>query len=380
MAAALDRRALIGLRILAQGLLPEHRLGCDDGPAGVTDVVRAFGGHQGQDLPGVIASLALRTGGRIDPVLDAFTAGNIVRGYPMRGTVFAVAARDLRWMTQLCAGPAIRAATARRPGLGLDEADVETARAALVDVTAGRSEPGRGGGVPRGELFEAWNAAGIDTTGGRGYHLLVHLISTGTAAYGPWTGTDTAVVDAATWLPAGSGLDERFNGDRTAATAELLLRYLQSHGPATLRDFAWWTKLPLTTIRSALPLIDDRLETVTIPGTDEPAYLRPGLLDAYAGAERAAMRELLLPGFDELMLGYPDRLALMEPHAHDALVPGNNGVFKRSAIRRGQVVGLWTRKGPAGRRTLVLDPVAPISPAQEKRFAKLFAAFPYTAP
>src|SRR5690606_32274847 len=80
------RRALIGLRILAQGLLPEHRLGCDDGPAGVTDVVRAFGGHQGQDLPGVIASLALRTGGRIDPVLDAFTAGDIVRGYPMRGT------------------------------------------------------------------------------------------------------------------------------------------------------------------------------------------------------------------------------------------------------------------------------------------------------
>src|SRR5690606_32274848 len=118
--------------------------------------------------------------------------------------------------------------------------------AALVDVTAGRSEPGRGGGAPRGELFEAWNAAGIDTTGGRGYHLLVHLISTGTAAYGPWTGTDTAVVDAATWLPAGSGLEERFNGDRTAATAELLLRYLQSHGPATLRDFAWWTKLPLT--------------------------------------------------------------------------------------------------------------------------------------
>src|SRR5690606_40439979 len=27
-----------------------------------------------------------------------------------------------------------------------------------------------------------------------------------TAAYGPWTGTDTAVVDAATWLPAGAVL------------------------------------------------------------------------------------------------------------------------------------------------------------------------------
>jgi hypothetical protein len=80
------------------------------------------------------------------------------------------------------------------------------------------------------------------------------------------------------------------------------------------------------------------------------------------------------------MLGYPDRLALMDQDAHDALVPGNNGVFKRSAIRRGQVVGLWTRKGSAGRRTLRLDPVAAISPAQRKRFETLFAAFPYTAP
>ena len=384
MAVAVDRRTLIGLRILAQGLLPAHRISEATGAEAVTQVAAAFGAHQGQDLPGVVASLALRTPGGTDAVTAAFTAGTLVRGYPMRGTVFAVAAADLRWMTQLCAQPAIRAAIARRPAMGLDESDVRRAREILLQVTEGRSQPGSGAefgsGVPRADLFAAWDAAGLATTGGRGYHLLVHLISTGAAAYGPWTGTDTAVVAAESWLPDGSSLEDRFDGDRTAATAALLLRYLTSHGPATLRDFAWWTKLPLTLIRAALPLVEDRLETCRIPGTDEPAHLRPGLLDEYEAAQKDAMRELLLPGFDELMLGYPDRLALMDQDAHDALVPGNNGVFKRSAIRRGQVVGLWTRKGPAGRRTLTLDPVATISPAQRKRFESLFATFPYTAP
>lgn len=340
----------------------------------------AFGAHQGQDLAGVVASLALRTSGTVEPVLEAFTTGRIVRGYPMRGTVFAVAAEDLAWMTQLCADGPIRAAVRRRPQLGLEDTHVSQAADVLINLAHDRSEPGRGSGVPRAELFEAWRSVGIDPTDGRGYHLLVHLISTGVAAYGPWTGEETAVVDAARWLPAGSTLSDRFDDDLVGATAELLSRYLHSHGPATLRDFAWWTKLPLRMIRRALPLIEDSVESGSIPDDPETAYWRPGLTDEYAAREKNAMRELLLPGFDELVLGYPDRLALMDAADHTALVPGNNGVFKRAAIRRGRVVGTWTRKGPAGRRTLSLTPLAPVSDAQHARFERLFSAFPYTAP
>src|SRR5699024_5840967 len=189
VAVAVDRRTLIGLRILAQGLLPAHRISQAAGADAVTDVAAAFGAHQGQDLPGVVASLALRTPGGTDAVTDAFTAGTVVRGYPMRGTVFAVAAADLRWMTQLCAQPAIRAAIARRPAMGLDESDVRRAREIVMQVTEGRSLPVSGeefgSGVPRAGLLAARDAAGLATAGGRGDGLLVHLISTGAAAYGP---------------------------------------------------------------------------------------------------------------------------------------------------------------------------------------------------
>src|SRR5699024_9030094 len=82
--------------------------------------------------------------GELDPVLGAFDRGEIVRGYPMRGTVFAVAADTLAWLTQLCAAGPIRAATKRRPALGLEDAHVVRAEEVLEDVAAEHSTPGAG--------------------------------------------------------------------------------------------------------------------------------------------------------------------------------------------------------------------------------------------
>src|SRR5699024_6279116 len=138
---------------------------------------------------------------------------------------------------------------------------------------------------------------------------------------------------------------------------------------------AWWSKLPLRTIRAALPRIIDQLETgyadrhgklhttaaAARGGDGELLWWRPGLLDEYAAAEKQTMAELLLPGFDELVLGYRDRLYLMDDARHRALVPGNNGIFKRSALRRGEMVGVWTRTGAAGRRRFDLTAERPIS-------------------
>ncbi len=81
-------------RVLGRARLVAQRLVGPGFPRPV-EAVAAFGAHQGQDLPGVLSSLALRTTNRsMARVLDAFAAGEIVRGYPMRGTVFAVAAAD----------------------------------------------------------------------------------------------------------------------------------------------------------------------------------------------------------------------------------------------------------------------------------------------
>ena len=112
-----ERARLIYARLSAQGLaLPRHR--------NAGNLVHAMGAMQGQDLPGLLSSIALRLDAekageapgqdqvptvapqasdpevfpsdvRMREVLRAFDAGEIVRGYPMRGTVFAMAASCL---------------------------------------------------------------------------------------------------------------------------------------------------------------------------------------------------------------------------------------------------------------------------------------------
>lgn len=387
-ARPMTQRHLAGARILAQGLVGPQRF------VGPAQAAHAFGAHQGQDLPGVMASLALRTGGDVDAVLAAFDRGEIVRGYPMRGTVFAVAADTLAWLTELCVGGPLRAAMSRRGQLELEDHHVGRAQEVLEEIAAEHSIPGVGRGVLRKELVAAWEAAGIRTDQGRGYHLLGELISFGIAAYGPWRDGETAVVLARPWLPAGTDLEGAFGGDEVAAAAELAHRYFTTHGPAGERDLAWWSKLPLRTIRAAIPQVAEHLESgyadkngrlhttaaAARGGDGELLWWRPGLAEEYAAREKETMAEILLPGFDELVLGYRDRLYLLDAERHHALVPGNNGVFRRAAVRRGEVVGTWTRKGPAGKRTLDLTELRPVSAPQRKRFSTLFAAFPYTAP
>ncbi len=328
---------------------------------------------QGQDLPGVIASAALRTaGGSVELVLEQMRRGELVRGYPMRGTVFLVAATDMLWMSELCSGPALRSAANRRQQLGLNAEKVDRARRVAEAVLTDAPN-----GLTREEFLAHWETEGQPTSGGVGYHLLAHLIGEGTLCHGAWNGVDQNIALASRWLPPGTGLDDRFNGDRIAATAELLRRYLEGHGPATIRDFAWWTKLPLRDIRAALPCVRDGLES---DGADEPRYWRRGLTDEVRELGKQVLQPMLLPGFDEFILGYQDRTFAMTKGQQGLLVPGNNGVFRRSMVVGGTVRGFWRREGRPGRRTLGMEPFGPIPKAAQARLHALFSTFPVVAP
>ncbi|MFV0430319.1 MAG: winged helix DNA-binding domain-containing protein [Arachnia sp.] len=345
--AALGRRRLVAQRLIT----------ASHGSAAA--VVADAGAMQGQDLPGVMASIALRLGHHdTDAVIGAFNDGTVVRGYPMRGTIFAVAAADLAWMTELCSG---RISTARRRAqLGITDEVEAIARGTFESEVTQR-------GIGRADLLQAWQRAGIDTGGGRGYHLILGLMLAGHACYGAWNGTDQNLMPAGEWLPARSGIAGRFNGDLVAAAAELLRRYLWFRGPATLRDFAWWTKLPHSMIRPAFELIADDV------AGEAGSYHRPGLdTDGLP-----ARRPRLLPAFDEFVLGYPDRGFAVPGEHRDRLIPGNNGVFQPAVIVGGTCRGLWRRGGRPGKRSLVLEAFGDIGPRHRAALEHRFAEFPF---
>ncbi|NLT30563.1 MAG: winged helix DNA-binding domain-containing protein [Propionibacterium sp.] len=91
-----------------------------DDPA---DVVGHLGCMQGQDLPGALVSVALRTEARsVEAVRAAFDDAGLVRSWPMRGTLHLTRGADIGWMCSLTAPRMFAQAAKRRAELGIDEA------------------------------------------------------------------------------------------------------------------------------------------------------------------------------------------------------------------------------------------------------------------
>ena len=122
----------------------------------------------------------------------------------------------------------------------------------------------------------------------------------------------------------------------------MALRYFTGHGPATVQDLAWWSSITLTRARAALASVRDRLEQLTLDGTDY--YLHADTLAAPAVADTVHA----LPGFDEFLLGYRDRSAALSPAQQLVVVPGGNGMFAPTIIEKGSVVGVWRRRQAGG--------------------------------
>ena len=78
---------------------------------------------------------------------------------------------------------------------------------------------------------------------------------------------------------------------------------------------------------------------------------------------------LLLPGFDEYLLGYRDRSAMLSPEHSGAIVPGNNGMFRPTIVVDGEVVGTWGRKAGARGTTVELAAFEALSARDRDRLA-----------
>ena len=303
------------------------------------DAASWLGCAQGQDLPGVLESIALRTAsGSVEEVRAAFDEGRLVRSWPIRGTLHVVAAEDLAWMLPLGTPRPLAAAAQRRGGLGLDDATIERAGEVAVEVLRG------GGRRTRAELIACWAEAGLDLASSRGYHTLSVLCQHGLLVQGPFaTPKEQAFVLLDEWVPEPRRLG------RDEALAEWARRFFRSHGPAGRKDLARWTGVPAADVTTAIDgARDDLAET-------DGLLHDPATPDLLAAADDPGA-ELLLPGFDEFVLGYADRTQVLDPEHADRICPGNNGIFRPTIVRDGQVVGTWAWKGSGKKRRVEREP------------------------
>ncbi len=325
------------------------------------DVVRWMGALQAQAYHESLWAVGARMQApSVATVEQAISDRKILRTWPMRGTLHMVPAEDARWMLQLSAARMVQGDQRRLAQLALDQATVERAKQLLHDALTG------GKRLARPDVMHLFEGAGISTTGQRGYHLLWHCAQTGLICVGPMEGKQQTFVLLDEWVPHSR------HYARDEALAVLAGRFFTSRGPATVHDLAWWAGLTKADANVGLRGASSRLIATSNDGqtywtgTESP--------DNTAGA---AFHAGLLPGFDEYLLGYQDRSALLATAHAPYIVPGNNGIFLPMVIVDGQVAGTWKRvlrKTAVDLQLTLFTPVADVA-KQVLAPATRYAAF-----
>ncbi len=283
--------------------LRQQKLARADG-ASPADVVRWLGAVQAQDYAGARWALGLRVKGATDgDVQRAFDAGAILRTHLLRPTWHFVAPEDIRWVQTLTA-PRVHAANrSYYRKLGLDDRLLARSRTIVEQSLAG------GTYLTRHELASALARAGIVAAGQRLAFLVMHAELEQAICSGPRRGAQFTYALLAERAPLARARDHE------ETLAELAGRYFASHGPATVRDFVWWSGLTVREAKLGVELAGlahAELNTLTywfVEGTVTRS------VQARTGATAGAF---LLPNYDEYLIAYQDRGSVITPRTGHA--------------------------------------------------------------
>jgi hypothetical protein len=302
------------------------------------DVVAWSGAVQAQELDpakwGV--GLRMRSDATDADVQRAFDEGRILRTHVLRPTWHFVTPADIRWMLALT-GPRVHQRLAVYRGhMALDEKLLRRGTAVI--------ERALGGGeyLTRAELAAALSRAKLRFAKERLAHLALYAELEAVICSGPRRGKQSTYGLLAARAPRAVTLD------RDEALGTLVRRYLQSHGPATVRDFVWWSGLTtpdatrgLGIARAVRQEADGRIYWTV---GSAPSATRPQLAH-------------LLPIYDEYLGSYRDRGAIPQGALKITSAFGRPVSFQHAVVVDGSVAGTWrivrTPRSIAMRATMI---------------------------
>jgi hypothetical protein len=322
-------------------------------------VVACLGAVQAQEFAAAKWGLGQRTKGVTDEaVARAFDEGRILRTHVMRPTWHFVAPADIRWLQALTAPRVNRASAFYYRQAGLDAAVF--ARTRRVIERALRD----GTYLTRAEVGAALQRAGIAATGVRLGLVMLRAELDALVCSGPRRGKQSTYALLEERVPPTTPLG------RDEALATLATRYFSSHGPATIRDFAWWSGL---TVGEARIGVDAARPSLSRTLVDDMEYYYRSSGSAAAGASPMAC---LLPVYDEYLIAYKDREPVQGRTTGAAAVTAAH-IFQHSVVIDGRLVGSWNRTPRPTAMHVEVAPFRSLTRTEQQALAK--AAERYSA-
>jgi len=290
------------------------------------EIVGWMGGMQAQDFHMAKWAIGLRLKNVREQNVDAaISSGEILRTHLLRPTWHFVSADDIYWMINLTA-PRIKSfMKGRNKQLELSEKVFKECNSIIQKALRNDNH------LTRKELLNEINKAKISTDNNRGSHILMNSELDGIICSGRIKERQITYALLDERIPKTKAIDKE------EALAKLAARYFESHCPATLQDFIWWSGLSVTDAKLGLELIKSNFISKKI-NTGEYWFR-----DSFSFSKKQKESIFLLPAFDELLISYKDRsAAIIFEHQKKAF--SNNGIFWPVIIADGIAVGTWKRE------------------------------------
>lgn len=288
------------------------------------DLVANMGAMQAQDFSMVKWAVGQRLQQATEKSIEAaYNAGHIIRTHLMRPTWHLVSANDIYWLLELTAPRIKTQSTSRHLQLELSDTVLSTCYNIL------ERELNNHISLTREELAQIFESAGIRTNDNRLSHILMSAELESLICSGP------LIKNKITYALLSDRVPVKKTLSKEESLHELAKRYFGSHGPATLQDFVWWSGLSVSDARKGLEmnkanLLCETFESETYWFSDS------------AASEQPIPEVLLLPAFDELLISYRDRSAIITDTDNKKAI-SDNGIFRPIVVVNGEVRGIWRR-------------------------------------
>ncbi|MBC7813013.1 MAG: AlkZ family DNA glycosylase [Burkholderiales bacterium] len=290
------------------------------------EIVSWLGAVQSQDYPGAKWAVGQRLQGITDTDLDqALADGNIIRTHVLRPTWHFVTSDDIGWMLALTAPRVMTLMSYYYRQIGLDDTVFARCNEIIARALAGGKQ------MTRAELTIELERAGLPFDAARMGFITGQAELNGVICSGALRGKQQTYALLSERAPHARRLE------RDEALAELALRYFTGHGPATLKDYVWWSGLTTADARAGIEMVKQQLTSETVDA--QTYWFSPSMPTEPA----IPMIAYLLPNYDEYLVGYADRSAAFDTQFTHKLNQQDGIVFNNVIVLEGLVVGTWKR-------------------------------------
>ena len=298
-------------------------------------------------------------------VSGAITNGTILRTHVLRPTWHFVLPADIRWMLALTA-PRIRVMM-RSYDRKLELDGPVLARAFDAMTTA--LEGGRH--RTRTELAEALRVTGIEARGQRLAHIVMHAELDALIASGAPRGKQQTYALLDERAPATPARPQH------EALAELATRYFASRGPATSKDFRWWSSLSAADARRAIEAAGNGIERYV---RDERTWFVAE--PASVPRVRRSPAAHLLQIYDEYIVAYTESRDLLATDTRSRPGLWDGGKVLHAVVLEGRLAAQWRYTLSTSSAAIEVRPVRTLDRHARDAItdaAQRFAAFHGTA-